>query len=146
MNLLTPKIEVKELLKQEASLYENISTTPYGTALAAKVTEKLIKASDVYYGLYHAHRDYCGLGLFYQNNSFTLAVVNDGYAPGEPIANFDSKSEFTKWLALENDQSMSLYGEKFNNQTITKIRLEWYLEDKYSPVWNDYCAYVRTTL
>ena len=146
MNLLTPKIEVKELTKQEILLYKNLSTIAYGIELAVKVTEKLIKATDVYYGLYHAHRDYCGLGFFYENGSFTLSVVNDGYAPGEPIANFDSKNDFTKWLALENDQSMSLYGEKFNNQTITKIRLEWYLEDKYSPVWNDYYAYVRTTL
>ena len=27
-----------------------------------------------------------------------------------------------------------LYGEAFNNQTITKLRLQWYLEDSYSSV------------
>ncbi len=146
MNLLTPKIQVKDLIKQETSLYINLSTIAYGKELAAKVTEKLLKATDVYYGLYHAHRDYCGLGLFFENDLFKLTTVYDGYGPQSTIVSFNSKEEFLEWLATENDQSMSLYGEKFNNQTITKIRLEWYLKDNYSPVWNDYCAYVRTTL
>lgn len=144
MNLLAPKIQVKNLMKQEASLYKNLCTIPYGTALATKVTEKLLKATDVNHGLYHAHRDYCGLGLFYENGLFKLTTVYDGYGPQSTIVRFNSKEEFLEWLATENDQSMSLYGEKFNNQTITKIRLEWYLQPDYSPGWNDYCHFVHS--
>lgn len=143
MHLLTPKIQVKNLMKQEASLYKNLCTIPYGKALATKVTEKLLKSSDVNHGLYHAHRDYCGLSLFNENGLFKLTTVYDGYGPESTIISFDSKVEFIEWLALENDQSMSLYGEKFNNQTITKIRLDWYLQANYSPAWNDYCHFVH---
>ncbi|MFD0796221.1 hypothetical protein ACFQZJ_02015 [Maribacter chungangensis] len=144
MKLFAPKIETKKLTKKELALYHNLNAVPYGNALATSVSQKLIKSKDAHHGLYHSHRDYCGLGLFYENGLFTLATVNDGYGPDSTVASFDSQTYFISWLAHENDQSMSLYGEKFNNQTITKIRLEWYLEDNYSPVWNAYCTYVRS--
>lgn len=144
MKLLLPKIEPKKLKKEELALYQNLNTKPYGEALAAKVTEKLIRTPDVYHGLYHAHRDYCGLGLFYENGLFKLTTVNDGYGPDTTVAHVETETEFVAWLAQEHDQSMSLYGEKFNNQTITKVRLHWYLKDNYSPVWNDYCQYLRS--
>lgn len=38
---------------------------------------------------------------------------------------------------------MALFGERFDNQTITKTRLNGYLEANYSPVWNEYCTYLR---
>lgn len=144
MALLIPKIQTKNLRKEELALFYNLDAVPYGKALATSVSQKLKKAPDVYHGLYHSHRDYCGLGLFYENGFFKLTTVNDGYGPDITVANFNSQSDFLAWLTKENDQSMSLYGDKFNNQTITKLRLEWYLEDNYSPVWNAYCAYVHS--
>lgn len=144
MQLLVPKIDSSQLTGQELALYKNLNDTPYGLELAKEVTAKLSDTVKVSQGLYHAHRDYCGLGLFYENGTFKLTTVNDGYGPDSTIASSDSKSVFTTWLAKENDQSMSLYGEKFNNQTITKIRLDWYLQANYSPVWNDFCAYLHS--
>lgn len=143
MKLYVPKITIDQLTAQEISLYKNLSSNSYGTVLAAQVIDKLKNTSEVYEGLYHSHRDYCGLGLFYENDLFKLTTVYDGYGPESTIISFDSKVEFIEWLALENDQSMSLYGEKFNNQTITKIRLDWYLQANYSPAWNDYCHFVH---
>lgn len=103
MHLLTPKIQVNDLNKQEASLYKNLSAIAYGTALATKIAEKLIRTTDTFQGLYHSHRDYCGLGLFYENDLFKLTTVYDGYGPESTIISFDSKVEFIEWLALEND-------------------------------------------
>jgi hypothetical protein len=144
MKLLVPKIKLQTLRKEQSALYQNLSATNYGETLAADITEKLLKSEDTFKGLYHAHRDYCGIGLFYENGTFTLSIVDDGYAPGEPIAIFDSQTDFTAWLSQESDQSMSLYGQNFNNQTITKVRLDWYLEENYSPVWNAFCAYIHS--
>lgn len=144
MQLQMPKITTDQLTAKELSLYKNLSHKPYGIALATRVTEKLMNAPDLHHGLYHAHRDYCGLGFFYENKVFKLTTVNDGYGPDTTIASVDSKTGFLACLAEENDQSMSLYGEKFNNQTITRIRLQWYLEPDYSPVWNSYCLYLKT--
>lgn len=64
---------------------------------------------------------------------------------------FEDENEFVKWLAHQNDQSMSLIvaakanntSFRFNNQTITKTRLEYFLEAEYSPVWNAYCDYLK---
>lgn len=140
MNLLIPKISIKDLNQDEQVYYHRLDNEPYGQELAGKVAEKLLANND---GLYHSHRDYCGLGLFIYEGLFTLATVYDGYGVNKVVANFSDTAEFIHWLAAENDQSMALYGEAFNNQTITKDRLEWYLEDNYSPVWNDYAGYRR---
>ena len=83
---------------------------------------------------------------FFYKKEFVLSTVYDGYGPNSIIIIFDSKEEFITWLSKESDQSMSLYGEEFNNQTITKLRLDWFLEDNYSPVWNSYCNYVSEKL
>lgn len=134
------KINKDTLSEKDLKIYHNLDDLPFGSELAEQVAVKL----HVSEGVYHGHRDYCGLGLFYYANYYTLGSVYDGYdAPNEIIVTFKEKTDFVNWLAKESDQSMSVYGERFNNQTITKIRLEWFLEEQYSPVWNDYRRYIR---
>lgn len=140
MQLKIPKIPVESLNDTELLYYHRLDNTPYGEDIASQVADKLLATNK---GLYHSHRDYCGLGLFVHEGLFTLATVEDGYGVCDVVATFADKAEFIRWLANENDQSMALYGEKFNNQTITRIRLEWYLTDNYSPLWNDFCRYAR---
>lgn len=135
-----PKVSLKALSEKELDIYQNLDQRPYGRETAMRVVEKLLLGI----GLFHAHRDYCGMGIFFFENSYTLGVVYDGYdAPFNSVVTSSNKDDFASWLSRENDQSMSLYGEKFNNQTITLVRLEWYLDEDYSPVWNDYCFYLR---
>lgn len=143
MRTSIPKIGLENLSERELLEFNGLNAEPYGEVLAIKICEKLMGNPGENNGLYFSHRDYCGLGIFFNQEQFTLSTVYDGNGIDSIIAIFDSKTEFIKWLAGENDQSMSLFGERFNNQTITKLRLEWFLEKNYSPIWNDYCRYVR---
>jgi len=138
-----PKISFDKLTKKESDVFYNLNSENYGKKISRSVSKKLKQSVNEYYGIYFSHRDYCGIGIFFKNGIFILSTVYDGYGIDEVIAEFDSETEFINWLSNQNDQSMSFYGEKFNNQTITKLRLDWFLEENYSPVWNDYCRYVR---
>ncbi len=141
--MIIPRISLNQLSDKEVQIFHGLNSGNYGKRLSNGVAEKLAKSTSEYEGLYFSHRDYCGIGIFVQKEKFVLSTVYDGYGVDSIIAEFDSKSEFIEWLSNESDQSMSLFGEKFNNQTITKLRLNWYLEDNYSPVWNSYCQYIR---
>jgi len=158
MELPTSNISYQSLTEAEQDTYRALSDEPYGGVLAAKVAGKLrLDPSSVsrngFYtsggGLYHAHRDYCGIGLYFFEGKFTLGEVNDGMGPHPILATFEGEEQFVAWLSRQSDQGMSViadgrYGSaRFNNQTITRLRLEWYLEEHYSPGWNTYCAYVR---
>ncbi len=144
MKINRSKIPLETLTKDEIKSYNNLSSKKYGEKLATKVAEKLLGLNSEIDGIYHSHRDYCGLGIFSFNGKFFLVTVIDGSGYIDaPILELDSKAEFIKWLSNENDQSMSLYGMDFNNQTITKLRLDWFLEENYSPDWNNYARYTR---
>lgn len=131
------------LTETEKERFVGLDQTPYGEQLALRVAGKLKENPTESSGLYLSHRDYCGMGLYIHEEKFTLGAVNDGRGPYPIVATFDSEIDFVQWLSNENDQSMALYGEKFDNQTITKMRLDWYLEADYSPIWNDYCVYKK---
>lgn len=143
MQLYIPKIELDSLDKSGLEIYQGLDAEPYGPDLASKVCKKLMQNSGEDTGLYFSHRDYCGLGLYFINQQFILGVVNDGYGPEPMLASCESDTDLVNWLSQESDQTMSLYGSHFNNQTITKSRLEWYLEENYSPTWNMYCLYMN---
>lgn len=142
MKLHLPKITLETLTEKQLALYHNIDTQAYGELLAKAVAKKIVQGE----GLFHAHRDYCGSGLFFYNELFTLGMIQDGYGYSyeeDIVATFESEEDFVQWLAKENDQSMSCYTNQFNTQPITKIRIDWFLEEHYSPVWNDYCHYIK---
>lgn len=147
------RIARSSLSEKELEIYHSLDHEKYGQELTMGVAEKLKRypskldgnGSGVgQEGLYLSHRDYCGIGLYFFEGKFTLGEVNDGMGPHPVLITFESSEEFVEWLAEQNDQSMSLYtANSFNNQTITKIRLEYYLDDSYNPGWNSYCEYVR---
>lgn len=158
MELHSPKILPETLQKAELKTYQSLSSKEYGEPLARSVAAKLnlMQSSEKNNylsggGLYHSHRDYCGVGLYFFESKFTIGEVNDGMGPYPIIATFENEDEFVRWLCHQSDQSMSLVvavkdnsvSFKFNNQTITKTRLEYFLEAEYSPVWNTYCDYLR---
>lgn len=143
MMLQIPKISLETLSDKELERYYNLDDKAFEKTLALGVAKKLMKNPGEDRGLYHSHRDYCGMGLYVHEGKFALGTVYDGRGPYPVVASFESEPEFVQWLATQSDQSMALYGEKFDNQTITKIRLEWYLENNYSPTWNMFCTYVR---
>ncbi len=137
-------LSLKQLRDHELTNYHTLDDTPYGEALATAVAKKLTENPGEFRGLYHAHRDYCGLGLFFIGGDFILARLGiDGYGPDKTLVAFHERVDFITWLAQENDQHMALYGEYFNNQTITRQRLLWYLSPDYSSNWNAYCAFVH---
>ena len=144
------------LSEADREIYRTLNDEPYGTTLIDAVAEKLKHGAKLaddngYFasdGLYHAHRDYCGIGLYFFKGKFTLGEVNDSMGPHPILATFDDDEQFVAWLAAQSDQSMSLvfdatYYSRFNNQTITRLRLQWYLEEHYSPTWNAYAMYAR---
>ncbi len=144
MKLEIPKIKIERFDKSQLIIYQGLDNSLYGSELANKICHKLKQNPGEYDGLHFSHRDYCGLGIFYINQVYLLGVVNDGYGPNPIVASFDTDTEFENWLAKESDQSMSLYGTHFNNQTINRKRLDWYLEDNYSSSWNSYCLYLNS--
>ncbi|WP_057937985.1 hypothetical protein [Algoriphagus resistens] len=143
MKLHIPELTPDKFLRKELEIYQNLDNENFGEQLALRVAQKLKANPTESGGLYHAHRDYCGMGLYIHNGKFTLGTVNDGRGPYPIVADFDTEAAFISWLAYESDQSMAMYGEQFNNQTLTKLRLEWFLEEDYSSVWNAYCFYLR---
>lgn len=158
MNVYIPTIPLEALQEKELAEYHDLNDKRYGKRLAQKVAKKLTENPSSYHngyysggGLFHAHRDYCGIGLYFFERKFTLGEVNDGMGPHPIMLTFEDAAEFIVWLANQSDQSMSLFAVvtdkyfsfKFNNQTITKMRLNYFLEADYSPDWNSYCAYVR---
>lgn len=143
MKIYIPKIQLKELQESELNEYYSLGSEKYGEDLARRVAAKLSLMpsweKNNYLtggGLFHSHRDYCGTGLYFFEDKFTLGEVNDGMVPYPIIATFENEDEFVMWLANQSDQSMSLmvavtnnYSSfKFNNQTITKTRLEFFLD------------------
>ncbi|HLT86780.1 MAG TPA: hypothetical protein VKZ57_04275 [Sphingobacterium sp.] len=153
MKTFFSKMASSSLDKKDLEIFQSLDQENYGRELARNVAEKLKSSSsklddngnDVSSkGLYLSHRDYCGIGLYFFKGEFTLGEVNDGMGPHPVLITFESLEEFVEWLANQNDQSMSLYTvSSFNNQTISKIRLKYYLDDNYNPGWNPYCEYLR---
>lgn len=155
MEITIQGIALEDLSLKDRMVYDGLDKQTYGRTLVEAVVQKLqTQAQDTNQGgtetgLYHAHRDYCGVGLYYIQGAFVLGEVNDGMGPYPILARFPNKEVFITWLSSQSDQSMALIthpsypASKFNNQTISRDRLEWYLHKAYSPAWNAYCLYLR---
>ncbi len=115
MKMFFSKMASSSLDKKDLEIFQSLDQENYGRELARKA-----------------------------KGEFTLGEVNDGMGPHPVLITFESLEEFVEWLANQNDQSMSLYTvSSFNNQTISKIRLKYYLDNNYNPGWNSYCEYLR---
>lgn len=103
------------------------SGPPFGRALAERVAACLEQGHSIAYG----HRDYCGLGLQLDGNSFVYGEVWDGRLPVEGdrgVLLFACRTTFIEWLACQSDASLARkeLADVFyhDNQTITHARLE----------------------
>lgn len=111
---------------------EKLSRELYGRNLAEKIIRKLIKQLEGRTppaGIYRSHRDYCGIGIFYDGSSFSIQYVYESW-PEKSIVSFRNEDEIISFLAEHSDYSMSGYDKKsvmkesdafkLNNQRITR--------------------------
>ncbi|PVH24273.1 hypothetical protein [Sphingobacterium corticibacter] len=151
MKISIESIDVNSLTEQELPIYKQLDASKFGVSLAKKVADKLFLTAEraagngvSSRGLYHAHRDYCGVGLYFIDSEYTIGEVYDGMGPYPKIATFQSEEEFVEFMSSQSDQSMSLFTRSsFNNQTITRLRLTCFLEDDYSTSWNSFAEYLQ---
>ncbi len=144
MERLYSMISIDELNLCELKTYHGLDSEVYGNELAEVVTEKLENNPDDG-GLYHSDRDYCGLGLFFSNVLFQLTEVFDGIIQPKILVQTSHREEFTQCLAEQSDQSISRYGQHFNNPSLSRIRFIWHIDENYSPIWDSYCTFLYTS-
>lgn len=112
------------------NLNENPEYAAVGEMLAARVADRLDDGAVLIY----VHRDYCGMGLAKDEDTYVYASVWDGYPPTiadirtPPVGQkFASRDKFIEWLASQTDESLS--GRELDqaffhgNQRITVQRL-----------------------
>jgi len=123
---------------------EKLSKKPYGKSFARSVIDKLIvkgESSNGMAGIYHVHRDYCGMGLFYIQKIFSICYVYEGMiAPEKSIVSFQNKEQAVDFLSRQSDYTMSGYDKtsvlkessefRLNNQRLTRKMLENFLSRK----------------
>ena len=96
--------------------------TLYGEKLARGVATVLQTGVVIAYN----HRDYCGLGLSFEDGEFRYGEVHDGF-PGEPRARFATRERFVEWLAAQSDESLAGRDEEpfaRGNQRLSRARLQ----------------------
>lgn len=106
---------------------------PYGQELMRRVAGPLFQGT----AIANVHRDYCGIGLFCDEEGVYAAEVYDG-APGEPLLRWTTQEDFVAFFAKQSDATMGrgpgsppgfaaedawLHG----NQTLTRDRFEQFL-------------------
>jgi hypothetical protein len=143
---------VRKIIRQNNS-WAAIPTSkiPYGRTLAVQLATKLwannVKDFSIdCFGIFSTHRDYCGHGLGWLRtrniSKLVISEVYDGYFSGPAIMAWsaDEQNEFTSWLALQSDFSLSgcdqssvlfYNADKFfqNNQRITESSIKEFLTD-----------------
>lgn len=119
--------EIYEWSKPET--IQSLSKAPFGKALMNQVAIKLEKGHKLEYN----HRDYCGLGLKYdENKKYVLYAKWESME--EPKLIWETKKSFIEYMSIQSDYSLSgadraneaIYESSLhslNNQRITKKRL-----------------------
>jgi hypothetical protein len=119
---------------------------PYGQVLAAQVAAVLLSGRV----LASYHRDYCGMGLQYWQDTFMYGEVWDGQLQSwntfenrvSSVLTFHDQATFVAWLGAQSDATLDRreIAEPFywNNQTITRQRLLAFVTGSASetrPTW-----------
>lgn len=139
-----PEISLDRLTPKQVEVWEALDVQPYGVEFIGQVLHKLYHPRAAYRKICHSHKDNCGIGLFLEATKPVLGTAYDGTGPWDLIVEFESREECHHWMAQQSDRSMALLGEHFNNQPLTRLRFEWFLEPHYSPIWNDFCLYAHS--
>lgn len=96
---------------------------PYGHTLAQNVLNHLRLGHTLAY----YHRDYCGTGLWLNDNRIEYGDRYDGGAD-RVLHTFDDDTAFVGWLAAQSNASLARLEEEnpfyWGNQTLTRARLE----------------------
>jgi hypothetical protein len=120
-------------------LRDRLDRALFGPALAAQVWDRLMQ-SPIGEGLIHEfHRDFCGHGLIRTETGVKLCDIQDGWHPGEAIAEWTSKEAFVAFFAEQSDFSCSGWDEASpvfatpdewyrNNQRLTREKLRRFLD------------------
>lgn len=107
-------------------------TTPYGMELATHVAGILVRG----HSLMEGHRDYCGMGLSYQEGRYCYGEVYDGWMHTPDLEKggklFEQQADFIAWLAEQSDASLSRRESSnafyHDNQTLRLERLVGFVE------------------
>ncbi|MGE4542769.1 MAG: hypothetical protein AB7D06_01545 [Pedobacter sp.] len=99
----------------------------FGSELMRLVASKLRLGRN----LVSNHRDYCGYGLFYENNQYNMGIAHDGtFDQKEIIHSWNKTEEFIAYFAPLTDFKCSGKAKEelfsngpIENQRITKSRL-----------------------
>jgi hypothetical protein len=122
---LTPEARAEQL-----KVYPRLSTVTYGVIFATRVADFLQEKGSIRY----SHRDYCGVGFYYENGCFYYDEVYDGdfvtqmgYSGEKPLGTYN-REPFIDWLGEQSDESLcgrtaTVNGFSIYNQRITKERL-----------------------
>lgn len=103
-----------------------------GKEMAQRVADRLRMKCDLMF----SHRDYCGTGLTWVDNTFIYGHVYDGYLQ-QPIKEFKKEQEFVNWLAEQSDYTLDGHDETDQfyrgNQRLTHTRLFGFVSSKPIP-------------
>ena len=127
---------------------EQTDNRPYGEELARQVGSCLFRGL----ALVDVHRDYCGVGLFHDDQGAFAAEVDDGLA-GHGFARWHSLNAFVTFFAAQNDRSMDRSpgsapgfetedAWRHGNQTLTRRRLEAFVAEAGSGNAKRSCDYI----
>jgi len=109
----------------------SLSCEKIGTELATKVANKLKQDNHLYY----SHRDYCGHGLMYKDDSYHIfRIIDADIEDALTLEKFNSAGDFIRFFAKQSDYSMAgadnrvsvFYTDSFfelNNQRLSCKRL-----------------------
>ncbi|MBK6529176.1 MAG: hypothetical protein IPF99_06195 [Deltaproteobacteria bacterium] len=98
-----------------------LPTEPYGVALARAVAGVLRRGV----AIAHQHRDYCGMGLVFDDGAYLYGSIYDGQMQ-EVAARFDTERDFVAWLAAQTDDALAGHEAppfERDNQRLTRARL-----------------------
>jgi hypothetical protein len=124
-------------------LKNGLSTNTFGNELMEKLADLLVENYNNPHNSHRfgfSHRDYCGHGLIYGPEGFSLVEIWEG-GPAEVLKSWKHKPDFVSFFAEQSDFSCSGFpgcdplfkakDEFFeNNQRITKKRLVGYVDKK----------------
>jgi len=100
-------------------MYEKL----YGSSFAEKVIKKVREKGAMNY----SHRDYCGIGLFYNGIEFIFSQVYDSMQyRGEPIITFKHEEEAIEFLGGQSDYSMS----GLDKESVFREGRDWYQKNQ----------------
>lgn len=124
-------------------LRDKLDRALYGPVLAGRVWDRLMRCPAGEGLIHEFHRDFCGHGLIRTEDGVKLCDIDDGWHPGDAIAEWRSREEFVAFFAGQSDYSCSGWDERApvffssdewyrNNQRLTREKLLRFVDGQAS--------------